>query len=151
MALKEETRTVDGQRYHFTQLPFKDARKLWVLLVKRLGPTVGQLLSGQSLSQALDQDVDIGGAIAQFASQLTDDDLDYVTQQLAKHCLFEHGGNWPRLSDEIDTQFGGSLMHWLNWMRAGLEVNYGDFFGALQSVKSEAKPPKSEAASTESG
>lgn len=136
MALREEDREIDGVTYRCRQLAFTPSRKMLRRLFHIVGPTVGSALQGGgALNEVLDEDVNLGGAIASLAQRLSDEDVEYVHSVFVKQCDVKRGEGWQSLSDVSEVHFAEhGMLHWFKWIGFNLEVNYSDFFGADESV-----------------
>lgn len=142
MSREIEQREIDGAVYEFQQ--FRTTVSLTVLskLSKLLGEPImvalGAVLKGgkgkAGLKNLLEMDLD-PDALAKAVRVLIDgmDDVKVVAlvQQLATEgILCDHK---PLKASDFDFHFAGRLSHLVNVVKAQLEVQYGNFFGAISA------------------
>lgn len=137
MARESLDRTIDGKNYLFTQYGAKEALKMLVRLSKIIGKPMALSyaalgakgadgspeIKGDVLAQAID-------ALMQNAHE--DDVLDICMKLSSKDCLC----NGKQI--DFNSHFEGQLPHMFKVIKAALEVQYGNFFGALNDLPSMA-------------
>lgn len=149
MALETKTsEPIEGVTYKVTQLPFKDARRLFMRLARIFGPSLATLAEGV---KSVD-DLPLASMVTKAVENLSDRDLDEVSDMLAEVTQYSvDGQKWPPLLfkgdprkpvDNRDDLFGGSLTSFFRWLWFALEVQFGDFSKALG--KRSASDPASE-------
>lgn len=163
--LQSETKTIDGETYRVTQLPFKKGQKLLVRLYKTLGPVVAEALAAipriEEGKKLEDLNIStllpgVAGAATLLAERLTEEDLEYVTATLAEYTLLGKGGDkWVPLEPEMEIHFGGRYRQYLQWMGFALGVNYSGFFGEsgglralIERVQARAAPSQNTSTGT---
>lgn len=135
--MKTETFEIRGVTYKIKQFGAIQGRKVLLRLTHFIGPALASYASG-----------DVAGAFA----YLDEKDLDFICDALAScswivnHATTDKG---PRdidvpLSAAFDSHFSGRYMPMLEWLAAGIKLNFEDFFSEaakLQSENSAAQKP----------
>ncbi len=133
MAREALEKSIDGRKYQFTQYGAKEALKMLVRLSKIIGKPMAlsyaalgekgadgsPQIKGDILAQAID-------ALMQNAHE--DEVLDLCMKLASKDCLCE-----GRQID-FNMHYEGQLPHMFKVIKAALEVQYGNFFGALNDL-----------------
>lgn len=127
-------RTVDGEEYTFTQFGATKSMKVLTRLSKIVGEPIGKVAGGIEPGKSmLDQDLDgqlIGAAIKALTDNLDEDVVVNTVKELCS-CVLYKGGT---LDKTFDIHFQGRLGHLFKVVGAVLEVQYGDFLGALGDI-----------------
>jgi hypothetical protein len=130
--VKTEEKLIGEHTYRVTQVPFKSARKVLLILGRVLTPAVEQLGSsakgGQVDLMSLDLST-IGAALSSIFNLLSEKDLDYVTDVLAKQTTVVKGDAEPPLHGIINIHFTEFFGEYTPWLVFALKVNFADFFG----------------------
>lgn len=131
-------KTIDGTTYSITPLnPMKSA-KILVRLTKALGPSVGMLVDAfKGSDKASVMDMDIGEPISKAIQHLdmSDSEFENLFNSLwVSECISfakEGDDNFMRVKS-VDMHFASfNIAHMFKVLAFILEVNYGDFLGAL--------------------
>jgi hypothetical protein len=150
--LETKTALIGNTRYHVTQLPSSQARKLLVRLVKMAGPILASLLEDKDLVggtapmvervSALDSKT-LAAMLRDFADRVSESDLEYLCSTLGG-CTQVEGSDGKLGPLDLETQElhfrGGRLSELFRWLGFGLEVQYSDFFDGLKGVSQPQKP-----------
>jgi len=128
------TETIDGVEYRMRPLPPRVAlhflRRVLQIVAPGVGTTIDNVEGG--LSEILDmsaKEIGLGGLISGAMAELSDKDLDWANDLLAKQCEVVKGPNEaPRLSDIFDVHFQGRIKHWFSWVTWAAKTQYSDFF-----------------------
>jgi hypothetical protein len=153
--LKTEERTIGAHTYRVTQLPAPVGRKLLVRLTKVIAPVLGTGVKGIDLKDPqklslLDIDLDsLGDALATFAEHLSEADLDYLCDVMAKQTQVNNIGElgpaqWLTLDSVQEHHFAGQYGDMFRWLAFSLEVNYRSFLSGnagLSSLAAHLKAP----------
>lgn len=139
--LETSRREIGGVPYEVTQLPFAQARKVLVLLSKKVLPGLSLALSGAVAAVAkdgkaglLDAGVsDIAAGVTRLVQDLDEADL-IALEEAFGPCTKVHlpDGKTPILTapNRASHFKGGSLFSYFEWLAFAIEVNYADFFSA---------------------
>jgi hypothetical protein len=131
-SLEQNTRTIDGDEYLFTKFGAKKALQVFFKLSAIVGEPMavafGSLEPGKK--KVLDADMNmegIGKAIAVLTSRLDHPDAIQLIETIAGSpaCLC----NGKQIV--FDKHYEGRLDHLLRVVTAAMEVQYGNFFGAI--------------------
>lgn len=124
-----ETRTIGETDYTVRQMTATPAYTLLTKLTKIIGPAFGALSAGESVSAK------VSAAVNVLASKLDETEVTAIIKQLIS-CVDLQG---TPLSKTFEAHFhGGNLSEMFKLLGFVLEVNYADFFGGFESVKSKA-------------
>lgn len=112
-----ESKTIDGVQYSVYMLPPRMARKILVKIVQSISPALGG-----------DEDT-IVAALSSVADRVSDDDLDWMMNELAKVTQVHLGGDKaPMLAGIFDAHFKGKMGVMFSWFGFALKVQYGNFW-----------------------
>lgn len=145
MAIKTETRSVGGREIRIRQLPYRDARRVFLTLAQLLGPGLTELLSGSATMDDLRSGrvdpVALSSALRDVLTRLSDDALEGLCEAFGTACeAHMGGGRWATMHAPIrDEVFTGSLTDSFRWLAACVEVNYSDFFSALHTPRASVQ------------
>jgi len=137
MPLSSERTTIGEVRYEVTKLPYKAGRKVLLRLYKVAGPALARavaLAPEAKGKRLLDLDLHalapaISALVEKLAETLTEEDLDFIVDQLASYTTISRDGEkWPALKTEMDFLFSGNYGDWIQWLGFALRVNFGGFF-----------------------
>jgi hypothetical protein len=141
MPKKQETVEIDGVKYRITQLGALTGKQLMFRLGRTFAAVALGLRSGT---------LDVG-----VISSLDPADFDWIVQTLIPttdvgiHDVEGDGKlKWHKLSVDFDDHFAGRYPQLIEWLQAGLEVNFGPLRDALGSIfrgaaaLSASSPPK---------
>ena len=140
MAIKTETRSIGGREIRIRQLPYRDARRVFLTLAKLLGPGLIDTISGAaSVADLRAGKVDPVALVKGFRDllhRLEDDQIEALAETFGMACEASMGGDrWATMRAGIrDEIFTGSLTDSFRWLAACVEVNYSDFFSALRDL-----------------
>jgi broad specificity phosphatase PhoE len=134
---------LDGCSYRITKFPARKGFKLFADLGKLIGPALAELseASGGSTDiEAASAALSGSGALSRAAKALFDGldnpKAENLINELAGVTMFDPDGgeNHRPLKPALDTHFQGRLGGMLKWLKAGLEVQFGDLADALAEV-----------------
>lgn len=139
MARELASKEIDGQKYECTQFDIRKSLKVMTRLGKHIGGPLGALIAKYDKEKGLlDTDV-VALGVADAARQLfmsMDDDSVYELCKLICESVIAVGGpvGGQLLGEKFDMHFKGptSLVRLYNVVWWALEVNYGDFIGAVK-------------------
>jgi hypothetical protein len=128
MALKTETRTIDGLEVSTTQFPALRGFRTMTRLAGILAPVLSNL-EGVSLDSDISE---LGPALTQLFMRLADEDAEALASELLISTSVQLNGTLVELNDRdrINMAFDGSVFGLVKTLIFVIEVNYGDFFGS---------------------
>lgn len=137
MGLKTEAKTIGAYTYKVTALNALDGRKVFVRLVKMVGPGLSAYKASPDMASALTQGM---GALI---SALSEEDVEHLCNKLSASTEVS-GGDYgekrrPQLDGVFLTHFAANYFEMIEWLIFALEVNFGSFFekaGGLMTSKS---------------
>jgi hypothetical protein len=136
--IKRETRQIGASEYTVFQLPFGQARKLLLRLMKLAAPALGAAASG-GLAALVG-----AGSVRALFDGLDDDSVEEFAEALGgvSRVKNEHGVELALGKRAVrDGHFGAvGLFEHFEWLKFGLEVNYSDFFDDLKARLPGKKP-----------
>jgi hypothetical protein len=147
-----QSKDIDGRSYQVTMLDEKTARRVWLRLMQKLGPSVAELAKGltsANVKSVLDLDTSIfAGALARLLREMSEDDLEFFVEKM-RSCTKVKPEQANVYVDLYDGAFQGRLTTMFKWLVFALEVNYADFLSELRSMLPRISPsdpaaPKSE-------
>lgn len=116
---------VGETEYRITQLGALEGRKLWLRLVKVLGPVVSKLAG----AKALDGDT-IAAAVKLLTEELDEETFEMLCKAFAGRCQLRNGDKWPDLSDALfDQHFAGDYVSMTKWVGENIMFNFANFSG----------------------
>ncbi len=128
MGIDTKRTVIGGVTYDLTTFGTKQSQAVLLRLARILGPAAAEVLSKglDGVSQAL--------SLAMNAA--TDQDLDFITDALAKRTkvvMIATTDAGPRevptdLSAMYDSHFAGRLDEWVVWLGWGIRENFASFF-----------------------
>jgi hypothetical protein len=139
--LEARRKEIGGVTYEVTQLPFAQARKVLVLLSKKVVPGLSMALAGVVSATAREGAdgvaqtavSDIAAGAARLVQDLDEPDL-IALEDAFGPCtkLILPDGKTPILTapNRAEHFKGGSLYSYFAWLAFAIEVNYADFFDA---------------------
>ena len=139
--LETNRKEIGGVTYEVTQLPFAQARKILVLLSKKVVPGLSLALAGAVASTAksgarglLDAGIqDIAAGATKLVQDLDESDLIALEDAFGPYTkVIQSDGKTPILTapNRAEHFKGGSLFRYFGWLAFCVEVNYADFFAA---------------------
>lgn len=149
MSIKTETRAIGSRQIRIRQLPYREARRVFLSLATLLGPALLDALGGAaSLADLRRGAVDpraLSGGLRDLLGRLSDSALEDLCEAFGSACEVDRGGGkWATMHAPIrDEIFSGSLVDSFRWLVACVEVNYSDFLTALPgpSVSGQGEDP----------
>lgn len=144
---------IEGVTYKVMPLLTSEGLIILTRLTKLMAPAAAAGLGGETDAEGVDEELNIGRAVAALAASLEEaQTLDtikrLVSEQRVQHTNPE--GNMVPL--RFDHHFSGDYKALFQVVKLSLEVNFGDFFGvvgglfkealATELVKKAAKSPK---------
>lgn len=126
--METRERSIGGHSYRVTQFPGRMGLRLQVRLVKLLGPAVGTLAADGNVMDAQIDGGMIGKAVGLLADRLEEDAVEKLVVELLSGTRRD-GGELG--GAQIDLAFAGHYGELLQVLAFVIEVNYGDFLGAL--------------------
>lgn len=133
MPLKTETKTIDGLDVRVTQFGARRAHRLNFRLLRLLGPTLLPIAARGEIDLG---NLDLGAALASLDEREAEPLLLEVlagTQVVVDGRVLDM--NRPEM---LDAAFDGRLLTMYKAALFALQVNYGDFIGALRAVPAAA-------------
>lgn len=139
--LETTRKEIGGVTYEVSQLPFVQARKVLVLLSKKVIPGLSLALAGAVASTAkkgaaglLDAGIqDIAAGMTRLVQDLDEADLVALEDAFGPYTkVIQDDGKTPILvaANRAEHFKGGSLFRYFSWLAFCVEVNYADFFAA---------------------
>lgn len=129
---ESKSKDIDGLLLTVQQLPAMRSTLLMHKLGKAVGPALAKMVSGKGVTSLADMDL---GGIADGVQMLFDrfsaDDLSSLMKELFESSTLEVNGNTFPMMKVFDNEFAGKPGAVLTAIQFALEVNYGDFLGAL--------------------
>ena len=138
------TKIIEGHTYAVTQLPARQAERLFVRLLKLFGPSLMGLVSG-ALVQGLGKPTskadgkgasirrisDLEPALLSFFDRISEEEFDFLRNKLLEMMTVD--GRMV-LGMAYDVEYQGRLVEVLQAMWFSLEANFGFGFGGLLSA-----------------
>lgn len=144
-----------------TQLPAMRSGKLLMRLSKNLAPALARLATTVDTKAALSGALDfrepekIADAVRDLFTNLDGDELEFLTHELLGGATIKRGGEFVPFLDGFDAMFAGRIVEWFGLLWFALEVNYGNFTGALgghvRAAMAKARANPSPESNTSSG
>lgn len=132
MGRKSQDREIGGATWTVTQFPATEGLAILTRLLKLAGPALGAVARGEGAKP-----LEVGTFVSGLVDQL--DEVETVT--LVKRLLRETRKDGREVLPVFDVEFMGNYFTLLTVLGFVLEVNYGDFFGALgQGSSAEVSP-----------
>ena len=126
-----DVRNIDGTNYSTSPLPATKSLAVLTRLTKMVGETLLVIASrGAAALDDIDEDV-IAFTVRQLVERLDEREVDQTVRDLlaGMRCA----GVEKDVVQVFDAHFAGRLMHLFKVLQYSLEVNYSDFFDAVQS------------------
>lgn len=124
MHLPIKTVTIDGVEYEITTLDAIKARRIWVRLVKALGPGIEAAAASDAPQEA---GLKLLGATLE---RLPDDLLGEIADVFGESCTVSLEGRKPTVASVARFHFAGRPLHWSKWLLECAKVNFADFLDA---------------------
>lgn len=144
MALKTDTKAIDGVKFETTQFAAMRSLGLMGKLVKTIGPAIG-VISSADPNMSIDQ---LAPVLASSLSNLSESDLGNLALEIlaGTTATLEENGTLRRvdiLTDEnFNRVFNGRLMTMFKAVLHALQVNYADFgLGSAPAAQESAPNP----------
>lgn len=147
---------LNGRTYIISSLQFADAREVFFILLRNVGPGLGELIASLSSGSLSLDSIDpkaLGRAIQDVCLRLNAADAAAVSEQFGKCTTVIAGGKKIELTVKIqETHFSGAMGEWFQWLVECVKVNYPDFLAFLTrganspSVASDSNPSSAESA-----
>jgi len=137
MALEAHERRIGEHSYRVTQLRLNDALRLLPIVLRVAGPTLAAVLDGRkTLGEITETEVDIGGAVSEFARSLCAADLIELSDAFAKSGAFQNAtGAWIPLDSQAQLHFPPRYQEWLGFVLFAIGVNFASFLGGVVNVR----------------
>ena len=131
---KQAVVTVDGRAYKISYLQTSESIRIYSKISKFVLPAAGRLFGRAvgglaAAKSALDQELDIDGALAFLGANLNEDEALDVVQKLLSCVLMGDGS-----AILFDSYWMGDTVHMFKVVQAVLEHNYADFFAVLAGL-----------------
>lgn len=142
MALKSETKTIDGITFEVTQLPYTRGHKVLLRLFRALAPAVAEAL-GQApelkereLGSLDIRDVKpaLAAAVGRLVQDLSEEDFDFVNDELASHSFVLQDGKKLKLQSEREFLFAGNYWLMFQWLAFAVKVNFLGFLNGESAI-----------------
>ncbi len=149
MARQSRTEEIDGVTFTVQQMPAKRALLMLHKITKAIAPALGKSLEGASLGDFKLADLELknlGDAAQLLFQNFSESDLEQLNSQLLETATVVHEGKELPLMRVFDEVMAGKIGTVLKLLKLALEVNYGDFTGALlATVGAQSAAPPSKA------
>lgn len=150
MALKQETKAIDGVKFETTQFAAMRALGLMGKLVKTIGPAIG-VISSADPNTPIDE---LAPVLAGALSNLNEDDLGRLALEILSGttATLDENGTLRRIDilteENFNRVFNGRLMVMFKAVLHALQVNYADFgLGSAPKATESAPSPVAETVS----
>lgn len=159
MGLEAKEKEIGGLTFEVTQLPYFAAQRLFVRLIKLLGPGLLGLAQiagsggGKAAVVALGN-ADVGQLVPMLSSlfeKLDPSDMEDLTRKILETTRVRYQDKWVMLVKAMDTIIGGDFWTGMAVQAFALSVHFGNFSGArgvLDALGLKAKASNSEGSST---
>ncbi len=127
MARRSQERSIGGATWTVTQFPATEGLALLTRLLKLVGPAMGAVARGEGSA------LEVGTFVAALVGQLDENE----TVTLVKRLLKDTRKDGREVLPVFDIEFMGNYFTLLSVLGFVLEVNYGDFFAAMNPQRSE--------------
>lgn len=131
MARRSQERSIGGATWTVTQFPATEGLALLTRLLKLVGPAMGAVARGEGSA------LEVGTFVAALVGQLDENE----TVALVKRLLKDTRKDGREVLPTFDLEFMGNYFTLLSVLGFVLEVNYGDFFAAMNQQRSEEASP----------
>lgn len=133
MAIKTETKTIQGDTYRVTQFPSTTGIRVGTEVLKIIGPALADALTG-------DQDAELTASLAlrTLVGGFESEKVVELVKAFAEVTSYQHGnkGDFMPLAGQFDVHFAGAgLTKLVEWLKFSLEVQFGDFTVWLSNLK----------------
>lgn len=127
MARKTESKVIGGDRYAVTQLGARQGQAVALRIMRAVAPAAVAK--------------DAGAAIGLLVQNISESDLEYVTNALASGTLLylEGGTKGVSLDSVYDAHFAGRLGVWSEWLVFAVMTNFADFFDEIRGLETPEK------------
>ena len=128
---------INGKTYIIGRLRASEGREILLLLLRNLGPGLGEALVGAAGVSGLAEmpAESLGRALQDVCLRLNADDLARASEAFGGVSSVVTGKTQVQLTPEFqDTHFSGALGAWTQWIIACVEFNYADFLGYLTNA-----------------
>lgn len=121
--------TLNGRTYHIGRLVHSQARDVFVILLRNLGPAAGELIAQLTAGKALQMDPKaLGRAVQDVCLRLSSADLGAVSEAFGSVSVVVAQGKKIELTAKaMETHFQGAFGEYLEWLVVCVEHNYADF------------------------
>lgn len=132
-----ETKELDGLVFRASQMPFREQRKMFVFLSRKVSPALQELFQGLGSVADVKEGLNpaaMAKALRQLVEQVSDEDLQTIANSLGLSCEVRdpEAGDWVMMTTVVqDRIFRGKLSTFFAWVVFCVEVNFSDFFTAL--------------------
>lgn len=134
--------TLNGRAYYIGRLHHSQARGVFVLLLRNLGPGAGELISQLSAGSIRFSEIDpkaLGRAIQDVCLRLSDSDLASISEAMGSVTQVVAKGAKVELTvKSMEKHFQGALGEWFQWLGHAIAWNYDDFLGLLTLASDSA-------------
>ncbi|MFC3227330.1 phage tail assembly chaperone [Marinibaculum pumilum] len=127
--IEHREKTIGGHEYSVTQFPAMQGLRIAVRLVKLVGPGMAKALDGKGLAGVLDSDIGVSDMVGALVDRLDEG----TTPEFVRQLLSATVRDGRDLSDErnFNDAYAANYRELIGALGFVLEVNYGDFFGAV--------------------
>ena len=132
-----------GRHVKIGQLNALEAREVAVMLANIVGKAMQGTVKIDPAKGALDQDIDLVGALGAALERLDKDRVNTLTNMFAKRTKVEtDDGKWTPLPSVMDVVFGGGegLADWLEWLYAAWSSRVALFSGVSSGSRRASIP-----------
>jgi hypothetical protein len=139
MARTQAAKEIDGFTYSVDQLPGRKSITFLARLGRIVGPSLGPLVKalkfeGKTVDLTKLELEPIGVAIGKLFVDLSETETDAIMRELLQGATYVDGDRIVNVWDTFDLHFKGRPAAGLKLVAFAMEVNYGNFFGALKSA-----------------
>jgi len=139
MAKKEVSKTIDGKKYTFYQLPPRKSVKTLFRLMNIIGPSLGSVVGSakdvKTIEDLFSADIDLSKVLGSLFDRIDEDKVWGIMEDVLSQTICEDGKG----EIDIDIHFKGDIQTLFKVVFEAIKVEYGSFFagkfdleGALQ-------------------
>ena len=134
--MEERQTEIDGETFRLTILRYKDARRVFMLLSRTVGPALAQAMDQAESLETFQKSQGFGGlakAAERLIRDMTESDLEELFEVFGRSCVVVRGDKALPMNDTNQNRvFSGRLMLSFKWLWWCIEENFSDFFDALK-------------------
>lgn len=139
MARETKQKTIGEHTYETEQLHMVDAKRVLLLLTKKLGPGLGKLLAAKLGGSVVSSNA-LSEGITQLVEGVDEKSIEALQETFGKasKVVFDDG-RMPVMTIQFQNThfYGGNMVEFFEWIAWCIEVNYQDFFNKLAQKPAE--------------